>query len=227
MPVYNEEEAIEGVIAEWVEAIDPIVGNYEIRVYDDGSRDGTAAKLQNLAARYPKVVAASHANRGHGPTIMRGYLESNAEWIFQVDSDGEMPATAFPSLWKRRAEYDVVIGSRDGRSSPLHRRILTKGSRFVIALLFGRRVRDVNAPYRLMRGSWLREQLQRMPADAAVPNILLSGLAGRGKARVLEVPVPHTGRRTGSTTLNLKRIARLSLRAVLDAIRVATGHSGR
>jgi dolichol-phosphate mannosyltransferase len=227
MPVYNEQHAIEAVIAEWTGVLDAMGVDYELRVYDDGSRDQTSAILQRIAARNPRVIASSHANRGHGPTIMRGYAEARGEWVVQTDSDGEMAAAALEKLWRSRAHYDFLLGSRDGRHSPRHRRILTGGSRLVTAALFGRGVRDVNSPFRLMRGTWLRKQLRRIPADAAVPNIILSGLAGRTGARILELPVPHTGRRTGATSLNLRRIAKLSARAVLDALRVALARNAR
>lgn len=225
MPVYNEEGSIAAVLAEWTEMLDRVVRDYELRVYDDGSRDGTAAILQRVAASNPKIVASSHTNRGHGATLMRGYAEARGEWVFQTDSDGEMPASQFEALWMRREGYDFLIGSRAGRDSTTHRRVLTAGSRLVTAALFGRKVRDVNAPYRLMRNSWLRRQIACMPADAAVPNIILSGLAARTGARILEVPVAHTNRRTGATSLNLRRIGKLSLRAVVDSIRVATSRS--
>ena len=221
MPVYNEEGAIEAVFDEWTSVLDALVGDYEIRAYDDGSRDGSSRILQRAAAANPRIVALTHTNRGHGPTLMRGYLEARGEWIFQTDSDGEMPASEFPALWERRHEFDFILGGREGRHSPAHRKILTGGSRIVTAALFGRRVRDVNSPYRLMRGSWLRRQIARIPPAAAVPNIILSGLAARTGARILELPVRHTNRRSGATSLNLKRISRLALRAVADSIRVA------
>lgn len=225
MPVYNEEGSIESVLAEWTEMLDRVAPDYELRVYDDGSRDGTAAILQRIAGGNPKLIASSHTNRGHGPTLMRGYAEARGEWVFQTDSDGEMPASQFEELWKQRDAYDFLLGSRAGRDSTTHRRVLTTGSRFVTAVLFGRKVRDVNTPYRLMRNAWLRRQIARMPADAAVPNIILSGLAARTGARILEVPVPHTNRRTGATSLNLRRIGKLSLRAVVDSIRVAASRT--
>jgi dolichol-phosphate mannosyltransferase len=227
MPVYNEERSIASVIDEWTGVLDALGVDYELRVYDDGSRDQTAAILRRIAADKPRVVASSHPNRGHGPTIMRGYAEARGEWVVQTDSDGEMPASEFERLWRNRELYDFLLGSRDGRHAPRHRRVLTGGSRLIVAALFGRGVRDVNSPFRLMRGTWLREQLRRMPADAAVPNIILSGLAGRDGARILEVPVPHTGRRAGATSLNVRRIVKLSLRAVLDALRVALARSAR
>jgi len=221
MPVYNEAEALEQVVAEWVTMLDGEPIDYEMRIYDDGSRDGTAEVLRRLAANNPRIVATTKANSGHGPTIMRGYTEARGEWVFQTDSDGEMGAVSFPSLWTVRDDFDFLLGEREGRLSSMHRKILTGGSRAAVALLFGRAVVDVNSPYRLMRGAWLRGVLPLIPVDAAVPNIILTGLASKTRARIFATPVPYLARRHGTTSLNLRRITHLAVRAVIDAAKVA------
>lgn len=221
MPVYNEAGALRGVIDEWVAMLGREAIDYELRIYDDGSRDATADVLRAAAASNPRIVATTKPNSGHGPTILRGYAEARGTWIFQTDSDGEMEAASFPKLWAARGDHDFLLGERVGRVSSAHRRILTSGSRAVVAIFFGRAVTDVNSPYRLMRADWLRRQLERIPADAAVPNILLSGLAAKTRARIFTTPVPHLARRTGTTSLNVRRIARLAMRAIADAAKVA------
>ncbi|HSY47763.1 MAG TPA: glycosyltransferase family 2 protein [Thermoanaerobaculia bacterium] len=221
MPVYNEAEALEQVVAEWVTMLDGEHIDYEMRIYDDGSRDGTAEVLQRLAASNPRIIATAKKNSGHGPTIMRGYNEAHGEWVFQTDSDGEMGAVSFQSLWSVRDRYDFLLGEREGRLSSMHRKVLTGGSRAVVALLFGRAVVDVNSPYRLMRGEWLRGVLPLIPVGAAVPNIILTGLASKTRSRVFATPVPSQARRHGASSLNLSRIGHLAVRAVIDAARVA------
>jgi glycosyltransferase involved in cell wall biosynthesis len=220
MPVYNEAQALESVVAEWMAMLDHAAIDYELRIYDDGSRDGTSEVLRRLAANHPKIVATTHENRGHGPTLMRGYAEARGQWVFQTDSDGELEAASFPRLWSERYRFDFLIGEREGRLSPMHRKLLTGGSRAVVALFFGRAVADVNSPYRLMRATWLRGVLALIPARAAVPNIILTGLAAKSGVRIFAAPVRHVSRRTGKSSLNLRRIARLAVRAVIDTAAV-------
>ena len=221
IPVYNEEGAIGAVLDEWTAVLDALRIDYEMRVYDDGSRDGSRAAIESRAASHARVVALHHANRGHGPTILRGYGESRGEWVFQTDSDGETPADAFPRLWELRADYDFIVGTRSGRHSPVPRRMLSGGARLAARLLFGARMRDVNSPYRLMRGAWLREQLPFLSTASAVPNVILSGLAARTKARIAEVPVVFAERRAGTSSLSLRRSARYAASALGEAVRVA------
>src|SRR5262245_30899365 len=197
MPVHNEELSIRPVLEEWTSMLDNLGISYELRVYDDGSRDRTGAIIEELARERPSVVALRHENRGHGPTILRGYREARGEWVFQTDSDDEMSPESFPSVWSRREDADLVLGYRAGRRSPPSRRLVTGVSRLSVRVLFGAPLRDVNTPYRLYRRTALARLLGGVPMDAFAPNVILAGLAVRQRLRVIEVPVPHRARRTG------------------------------
>lgn len=221
MPVYNEAALIESVVSEWLTMLDASRIDYEFLLYDDGSTDRTPEVVSAIAARAPRLTPLRHSNRGHGPTIMRGYAEARGEWIFQTDSDGEIAASDFLRLWSAREDRDFIAGTRVGRTSPLHRRTVTAASRLVVHLLFGFTVTDVNAPFRLMRASWLRKQLPLLRPGTTVPNVILSGLAARGGTRVLEVPVTHVGRSAGTSSLHFGKVASYSLRAVIETLGVA------
>jgi dolichol-phosphate mannosyltransferase len=221
MPVYNEQDAIAGVVSDWTAALTALGIDFRLAVYDDGSRDGTEPVLGELAAREPRVRVSRHANRGHGPTILRGYREAESPWIFQVDSDGEMAASHFAALWRAREEHDFLVGARQDRVSVPLRRLVSAGSRASVHLLLGRGLRDVNSPYRLMRRDRLRPLLDLLPDDPFAPNVLLSGLAPRAGLRVFECPIPHEGRRVGTGSLNLSRLCAGIARSFLDTVRTA------
>lgn len=226
MPAHNEEGAVADAVAAWVAVLDALGIEYELRVYDDGSTDKTGAVLGELANRFPRLVVTSHANRGHGPTILRGYGEARGDWVFQTDSDGEMPPSAFAALWTRRDAYDALLGYRVGRRANLTRRIVTAVARLAVATLFRARLRDVNTPYRLMRRSWLQAELPRLPADLFAPNVVLAGLAGRAGLRIYEHPVPYHSRQSGPVRLIRGRLWRGAFRSLVQTAAVAVG-SGR
>lgn len=221
IPVYNEEGAVHAVIAAWDDQFRALGVDYEIRVYDDGSRDRTGALLEALARERPRIVAVRHDNRGHGPTILRGYREARGAWIFQVDSDDEMPASSFPAVWARRDQADLVLGYRVDRTLPPARRVVTAVSRWTVRLLFGAAIRDVNVPYRLFRREALGRLLAAVPADAFAPNVILAGLAVRYGLRVVEVPVPHRPRRTGTSSIVRWRMWSAATTAFRQTVRVA------
>jgi glycosyltransferase involved in cell wall biosynthesis len=221
MPVFNEEAAIEAVVTDWLSRLESLDVAYELIVLDDGSTDATGAVLARLASAAPALHVIRHANRGHGPTVLRGYALTRGSWVFQVDSDGEIPSDEFPQHWTRRESYDVVIGRRTNRAMPLVRRGVSVMSRVSVQLLFGRGIHDVNVPYRLMRGALLRDVVQTLPADLFAPNVVLSGLAVRRGWRILEIPVAHVGRRHGQSSLGRLNVLRPAARSLWQTIRMA------
>ncbi|HJQ82693.1 MAG TPA: glycosyltransferase family 2 protein [Candidatus Binatia bacterium] len=221
IPAYNEEGAIRSVVTSWDDELRALGVDYEIRVYDDGSRDGTGPALEALARERPRVVAIRQENRGHGPTILRGYREARGAWIFQVDGDDEMPASSFRTLWERREQADVVLGYRVERVSPAARRTITAVSRWTVRLLFGAGVRDVNTPYRLFRREALARLVAAVPGDTFAPNVILAGLAVRWGLRVVQLPVPHRGRRTGASSIMRFGMWMAAATAFAQTVRVA------
>ncbi len=219
MPAHEEAEAIRGVVTAWDAELAALGVPYEIRVYDDGSRDATADLLAAAAREREHVRVIRQPNRGHGPTILRGYHEAEGDWVFQTDSDGEIDAEVFPTLWERRADADLVVGWRLDRRAPLTRRLLTRLSRWTVRLCFGPGVRDPNAPYRLFRGAALARILPAVPATVFAPNVILSGLAIRHGLRIVEVPVPHRGRDPG--TRRTARVWRNAVRSLRETVSVA------
>jgi len=223
MPAYDEAGVIGEVVMGWDRQLAALGVPYEIRVYDDGSRDGTGDLLAGLARERPTITAVRQSNRGHGPTILRGYREARGEWVFQTDSDGEMGPESFPLVWERRHEADIVLGYRAGRAAPPARRLVTAVARWTVRLCFGARARDANAPYRLYRRVVLERLLPAVPPDAFAPNVILSGLAARERLRIVEVPVPYRTRRTGQSSIVRWKLWRAAARSFLQTLRVAFG----
>ena len=73
IPAYNEAEGISRVLSQWTIQLDQLSIDYELLVYDDGSRDETGNILDNLAETNPRLRVTRHSNQGHGPTILKGY----------------------------------------------------------------------------------------------------------------------------------------------------------
>ena len=221
VPVYNEGEGAAGVMAEWTEVLRALGVSFELRVYDDGSGPETAAVLQRVAREIPEVSYRRHDNRGHGPTILRGYREAESAWIFQTDSDGEIDPRGFAELWAHREAFDFLFGTRTGSGRTPFRRALTRVSCWCVGLLFGRRLADVNTPFRLMRRDVLAVLLELIPGDTFAPNVILSGLAARRDVRIFERPVTFRSRADGGQGslggLNILGPAWLAFRQTLRA----------
>ncbi len=220
MPVYNEAECIAKVVASWRYELAALRIDFRMIVLNDGSRDGTAEALAAFAGD-SRIEIVNKPNAGHGPTILMGYRKAAAiaNWVFQCDSDDEMPADHFRRLWARREQFDAVIGIRAGRSQGLGRKLISKVSRLAVWMLYGRGVADVNVPYRLIRAEVLAPLVERIPSDTFAPNVIISGALARGRCRIANVPVPHQGRRTGTVSIMKWKLWRSAFLAFRQTIR--------
>lgn len=221
MPIYNEEACIQAVIEEWLAVLESLSIDFLLLALNDGSTDGTSGRLCSFSSR-ARVKIMDKPNEGHGPTILRGYHAAVevAEWVFQTDSDREMPATAFGEFWRAREQYDFLFGWRQGRSLGFARRILSAGAALVVRLLGGRGVRDVNVPYRLMRGEPLKDILTSIPPDTFAPNVAIAGLAAKRGLRVANLPVAYLHRQTGAVSLVTWKVLTAGARSFVQTARI-------
>jgi len=206
IPVYNESQIISDVAKEWIGCLDKLNIKYDIHVYNDGSTDETLAILNTFKKDNNHLIIHDKNNSGHGPTILEGYREnSRYDWIFQTDSDNEMSPEYFQRLWKKRKDYDILLGRRSQRYQPFSRKLISLISRLTVRLFYGDGIWDVNSPFRLMRSSVLRQHSWSIPSNTFAPNVIVSGLMCFEKRRIFEIPIPHHGRQTGEVSIrNMK-----------------------
>jgi len=229
MPVYNERDAIGPVLGKWDAALRELGIDYEIRPYNDGSKDDSLAVMRDVASKLgSRVVVRDKPNGGHGNTILTGYREAandGFDWVFQIDSDDEMGPEKFNELWSRRDGYDFLVGMRDGRVQALPRKVISFASRLSVRLFYGKSIWDVNTPYRLMRVSAFRGFYEKIPLTTFAPNVILSGLAARHKLRCFETKVPQHDRTTGEVSIKKWKLLKAAIRSFWQTIAFAV--SGR
>jgi len=226
MPVYNEEGAIVAVLDQWLKMLDGLIdADYQIHVYNDGSKDGTKEILARyVEGKQNKLIVHNKPNSGHGATILQGYRENspNADWLFQIDSDDEMGPELFPELWKRRRDYDFLLGIREGRKQALPRKIISLVSRLVVRLFYGNQtVWDVNSPYRLMRSEAFSRIYQEIPTNTFAPNVIISGMVAKIRLRYYQQLVPQRDRQTGEVSIKKWKLFKAAVKSFWQTIQFA------
>jgi glycosyltransferase involved in cell wall biosynthesis len=111
MPVYNEEKTIH-LIVERVLAR-PEVG--ELVMVNDCSRDGTWARMQEIAKTDPRIRIFTHeVNQGKGAALRTGFQEVQSGIVIIQDADLEYDPDEYPKLLQPiiLGKADVVFGSR-------------------------------------------------------------------------------------------------------------------
>jgi len=228
VPVYNEAGSIEVLVGDLGRELTRLVGEFEVIVVDDASTDATPAILERLARDRPWLqVHRNELNAGHGPSVVRGLDLARAEWVFQIDSDGQFVVAEISRLLSRRDDADLVLGVRADRHDPLHRLVLSGAVQFAVSLLARRRTRDANTPFRLLRRSAWTDLGSLIGPATLAPNIFVTvGAVVRGY-RVVDVPVTHLARETGTVSLRTLRLVLFSARGLgqLVAFRWRLGRS--
>lgn len=225
MPVYNERDAIGPVLEKWDVVLSKLDIDYEIRPYNDGSKDDSLEVMQKVAQKLGgRVNVRDKKNGGHGNTILTGYREAandGYDWVFQIDSDDEMGPEKFVDLWSRRKDYDFLVGIRDGRIQALPRKVISFISRLCVRIFYGKSVWDVNTPYRLMRVSAFKPFYEAIPLTTFAPNVILSGLAARHKLRSFEIKVPQHDRTTGEVSIKKWKLFKAAVKSFWQTVSFA------
>lgn len=223
MPVYNEQDAIRVVLEKWDAALKRLGIDYEIRPYNDGSRDMSLDVMRSVAASLGEQISVKDKpNGGHGNTILTGYREAaadNFDWIFQIDSDDEMGPEKFGELWSKRDSYDFLVGIRDGRVQAMPRKIISFVSRCCVKMFYGRKtIWDVNTPYRLMRAETFKEIFLQIPLTTFAPNVIISGMVARKHLRFFEIRVPQHDRMTGEVSIKKWKLFKAAVKSFWQTI---------
>lgn len=221
MPAYNEEGNIDAVIRDWYPVVERHSGEGKSRlvIVNDGSKDSTLEKARSLMADRPLLEVLDKPNSGHGPTVIFAYdhaIKAGADYIFQTDSDGQTNPAEFEQFWEERNAYDAVIGSRAARQDGASRKFVEQTLLIILRMIFGVRVPDSKAPFRLMKRELLEKYLKRMPADFNLPNVMLTTYFAYYQETVKFIEITFKPRQAGTNSINIKRIVKIGWKALGD-----------
>jgi len=120
VPVFNEKAGINKFITEeLLPVLEGLSCGFEVVVVDDGSKDGTAAILAELADGKKIRLVTLSRNFGKEMALSAGLKYANGDAAIMIDGDGQHPAKMIPEFvtrWENGA--DVVVGIRKGYKRP-------------------------------------------------------------------------------------------------------------
>ncbi len=113
IPALNEASTIERAIRECGAVFASLDSAYDIIVVDDGSTDGTVARVERLTNEGFPVRVIRHAhNQGKGAAVRTGVLVAEGEWIVISDADLSVSPDQISRFIPALDQADVLIGSR-------------------------------------------------------------------------------------------------------------------
>lgn len=213
IPVFNEEENVPLLAEEIRRALDSQGVVYEVVAVDDGSTDGTWARLESVRAQDPRwTLVGLRRNFGQTAAMSAGFDHARGDVIVTLDGDLQNDPADIPRLLAVAKDYDVVSGWRKNRQDPfLSRRLPSMLANWLISRVTGVRLHDYGCTlkaYRREVAEHLRlygEMHRFIPAIASWMGISLA-----------EVETHHRPRRFGRSKYGIAR----TLRVILDLITV-------
>ena len=111
LPVRNAQSTLAASVQGLLEVLPDLTGNFEVVIADDGSTDATIEVAQELATRYPQVIAVRHARAlGRVVSIRTALGRSTGQIIFLQDEDCGLGVEEIHRLWRAMDEHDIVLG---------------------------------------------------------------------------------------------------------------------
>ena len=209
IPCHNEEMNIGPLVNRILDLYGDCV--HEIIAINDGSTDGTARAIAELAAQDQRVKPLYRSPpNGVGRAIAQGFSQTSGRYVLSMDCDFQHLLPEFRDLFDRVAEgYDVVVGSRFSRHSvllnyPFLKIVANRGFHLLARLLLRRNFRDLTNNLKLMRREVVADMRLRQPGFAVNAETGLQPLILG--YRVKEVPISWINRSPGMGTSSFRLV---------------------
>jgi dolichyl-phosphate beta-glucosyltransferase len=213
IPSFNEVQNLQaGVLESVTDYLKRQPYTSEIVLSDDGSTDGTVAKLHAFAKLHPGVRVQENIHAGKGPTVKAGMLAATGERRLFTDCDQSTPISEVEKLLRHAEQgYDVVIGSREGVGAhrddePWYRHVMGRGFNLLVQLLAIPGIHDTQCGFKLFserattelfpRMEVYGKQTQRGDAFTGAFDVELLYLAKKNGFSIKEIPIEWHHRET-------------------------------
>lgn len=194
VPAYNEEDFIEDTLGTIETVIKGKNLPYEIVVVDDGSLDGTLAKVVKYAKSNGHVKVVSYTkNIGKGYAVKTGFMQTSGDIVIFADSDMEIDLGTVSKYIQALGDGDIVIASKRHSGSqvqaPLSRRILSLSFNGLVRLLTGVPLNDTQSGLKAMKKNAFVDIFPRLAVKRYAFDAELLAVSHLRGLKVVEMPV--------------------------------------
>ncbi len=214
IPVFNEEDNVDRLYARLLDTLPALGRSFEILFIDDGSSDGSYARLAGIAAADRRVkVVRFVRNFGQTAALVAGIDHAAGQVIVPMDADLQNdPGDIGLLLAKLDEGYDVVSGWRKDRKDELVTRLIPSWmANKLISVISGVRLHDYGCSLKAYRRAVIKDVRLYGEMHRFVP--IYATWMG---ARVAEIAVNHQERRFGRSKYGISR----TFKVVLDLVTV-------
>lgn len=214
VPIYNEVENLPDLVERIAQAMAGQALSFELLAVDDGSKDGSADRLRELAATRPWLRPVFLArNYGQSSALQAGFDRVRGRYVVTLDADLQNEPGDIPLLLQRLETdpgVDMVSGWRkDRQDAELSRKLPSRIANKLISSATGVHLHDYGCALKAYR----RPIIDRIRLYGELHRFIPS-LAKEAGARITEVPVRHHARTRGVSKYGIDR----TFRVILDLI---------
>ncbi len=207
IPVFNEARSLDELYRRTIAALEPGPRTYELIFVDDGSTDGTWARLEMLHAGDSRLRAVRFKrNFGQHPAMHAGLVRARGDVVVTMDGDLQNAPEDIPRLVEAvEAGNDVASGCRAGRRDSWGRTLPSRLINGMLRRFTGVYISDFGCAFNAYRRDAVVPMLGSIGKQKFTKALVLSG-----GASVVEVDVRHAPRQ-GSSRYSPLRLTRLAL----------------
>jgi glycosyltransferase involved in cell wall biosynthesis len=213
IPFFNEEENIDALYEEIINVMEAIERPYELVFVNDGSRDATSMKLQNISDVDSNVIVIELLrNFGQTAAMMAGFDHAKGSIVIAMDGDGQNDPAEIPKMLAELEKgYDVVSGWRkDRQDDNLTRKLPSKIANSLISKISGVHLHDYGCSLKVYR----RDIIDGIRLYGEMHRFIPIYAAWQG-GRIAEIPVHHRPRTRGESKYGLERVFKVILDLLL------------
>jgi glycosyltransferase involved in cell wall biosynthesis len=203
VPVYNSERSLVGVVERIEAVLDQLGSDYEIVLVNDGSRDGSWQKIQELANQNPSVRGVQlMRNYGQHNALLCGIRSAVYPTVVTLDDDGQNPPEEIPKLLARLNEgFDLVYGVPEHAQHGFWRNAASRVTKLAMQSVLG-----AESASQLSAFKAFHTRLRGAFAGYEGTYVAIDVLLGWGAARVGSVRVRHAPRQQGKSNYTFSRL---------------------
>ncbi|MEI6278468.1 MAG: glycosyltransferase family 2 protein [Verrucomicrobiae bacterium] len=207
IPVYNEQDALRPLFEKVRVVMERRGGPWEIIFINDGSSDGSAEILDQLAADHPEAKVV-HFRRNFGQTaaMMAGFDYASGHTIIPMDGDGQNDPEDIPRMLAKLDEgFEVCSGWRkDRQDNALQRNLPSIMANKLISAVSGVDLHDFGCSLKAYRA----EVIKGVRLYGEMHRFLPIYAKWHG-ARITEIAVSHHARVSGKSKYGLERVMKV------------------
>jgi len=213
---HNEAGTILQEIAALHDAVISRLPERELIIAEDGSSDGTRARIESVQEKYNLKIVGAAERLGYATAVRNAVAAANGDFIFLCDGGGKHDPADFWKLYARRDDADLIAGLRTDRSDPGYRSWLTSALNLFVRHFFDVSGYDTDSGMRLYNRRVVNEVLTAPLHFRGFISTEIAVRALKRGLRYLEVPVSYRRGRT-SRGLPLRTMPRAVLRLLADS----------